>query len=228
MSSSCIGIKIDFETLVSIYFTAYNAKNNILSLKILFVSYNYDNLIKIENNNLYSNDIEYSMVTKNQIIDLVYLFCVQKYNDIDSLEDLNHTYILIDKILKKYTFEQIINFDYTKYNSIYNQESFRTSFWNIIGYSNRKERYEKYFKIKLNITNKDYMYALPLGFMPLQKVFINYSNINKLKPNFLDINVYNALLIFNADELIWQDKLEKGIVVRKEYKNKFSEVYKID
>ena len=35
-----IGIKIDFETLVSIYFTAYNTKNNILSLKILFVSYN--------------------------------------------------------------------------------------------------------------------------------------------------------------------------------------------
>ena len=42
------------------------------------------------------------------------------------------------------------------------------------------------------------MYALPLGFMPLQKVFINYSNINKLKPNFLNINVYNALLIFNT------------------------------
>ena len=40
------------------------------------------------------------MVTKNQIIDLVYLFCVQKYNDIDSLEDLNQTYILIDKIIK--------------------------------------------------------------------------------------------------------------------------------
>ena len=55
---------------------------------------------------------------------------------------------------------------------------------------------------------------MPLGFMPLQKVFINYSNINKLKPIFLDINVYNALLIFNADELIWKDKFEKDIVVR--------------
>ena len=42
----CIGIKIDFETKVSIYFTAYNAKNNILSLKILFVSYNNLNCIK--------------------------------------------------------------------------------------------------------------------------------------------------------------------------------------
>ena len=71
-----------------------------MSLKILFVGYNYDNLIKIENNNLYSNDIKYSMVTKNQIIDLVYMFCVQKYNDIDSLKDLNQTYILIDKIIK--------------------------------------------------------------------------------------------------------------------------------
>jgi hypothetical protein len=40
---------------------------------------NYNNLIIIENNNLYSNDIEYSMVTKNQIIDLVYIFCVQIY-----------------------------------------------------------------------------------------------------------------------------------------------------
>ena len=52
------------------------------------------------------------------------------------------------------------------------------------------------------------MYVMPLGFMPLQKVFINYSNINKLKPNFLHINVYNALLIFNANELIWKDKLK--------------------
>ena len=35
-----IGIKIDFETKILIYFTAYNAKNNILSLKILFDGYN--------------------------------------------------------------------------------------------------------------------------------------------------------------------------------------------
>ena len=40
MEKLYIGIKIDFETKVSIYFTAYNTKNNILSLKILFVSYN--------------------------------------------------------------------------------------------------------------------------------------------------------------------------------------------
>ena len=35
-----IVFKIEFKTSLKFYFTAYNTKNNILSLKILFVSYN--------------------------------------------------------------------------------------------------------------------------------------------------------------------------------------------
>ncbi len=57
-------------------------------------------------------------------------------------------YKQLDKIIKKYTFEQIINFNYTKYDDIYNEIPFETLFCHLTGYVDQKERYEKYFKIK--------------------------------------------------------------------------------
>ena len=36
----CIVFKIEFKTSLKFYFVSYNTKNNILSLKILFVGYN--------------------------------------------------------------------------------------------------------------------------------------------------------------------------------------------
>lgn len=78
------------------------------------------------------------------------------------------------------------------------------------------------------IENIDYIYALPLAFIPLQKVFIIYDKINELKPNFLNQGVYNAITIFNTNEIIWQDKLDKGIVRRIEYKNKNGEIYNVE
>ena len=47
----CIGIKINFKTKVFIYFTANNAKNNILSLKILFIGYRSKIVVINSNNN---------------------------------------------------------------------------------------------------------------------------------------------------------------------------------
>ena len=42
-----IVFKIEFKTILKFYFVSYNAKNNILSLKILFDGYNYFLLVNI-------------------------------------------------------------------------------------------------------------------------------------------------------------------------------------
>lgn len=168
------------------------------------------------------------MVTKQEITELIYSFCVDMYKDYDSLEEIENVYKKLELISKKYTFDEIINFNYKKYEVLSNDVPFRTFFSDIKSYVEHKQRYEKYFKKKLIISDKDYIYALPLLFMRNGKEYINYEKINKLKPNLLSEGVYNALLVIDADDIIWKDQLEKGIWRRIEYKNKDGDIYNIE
>jgi hypothetical protein len=152
------------------------------------------------------------------------------HKDFDSLNDIKYIYDKLEEISNKYTFEQIINLDYKKYKDLSNNSDvpFRTYFWHLESYKEQKEKYEKYFKKKLSISDQDYIYALPLSFMRNGKEFINYDKINKLKSNLLSKGVRNALLVFDADDIIWKDQLDKGIWKRIKYKNKYGNVYNVE
>lgn len=191
-----------------------------------------NNEILHSKNNLYNDYIieNNSMITKQEITELIYSFCVNMYKDYDLLEEIENVYKNLELISKKYTFDEIINFNYKKYKDLSNENDvpFRTYFIHLESYKEHKQRYENYFKKKLIISDKDYTYALPLLFMRNGKEYINYEKINKLKPNLLSEGVYNALLVIDADDIIWKDQLEKGIWRRIEYKNKDGDIYNVE
>ena len=62
-------------------------------------------------------------------------------------------------ISNKYTFDEILNFNYNKYKELGNKNNipFQTYFYHLESYKENKQRYENYFKKKLIISDKDYI-----------------------------------------------------------------------
>lgn len=122
------------------------------------------------------------------------------------------------------TFEELISLAENN-NNIYENDK---RIYLPVGYLFNKNLYEKYFDVKLEIDDqKDYFYAFFLStfYEPLMNV---YKKINDIKPNVLTKSIHNAMLAINAQKLIFDDKLDKGIVIKKVTKNKDGEIVDVE
>lgn len=97
-----------------------------------------------------------------------------------------------------------------------------------LGYINDKKRYESHFNVILEIDDeKDYFYAycFSMFYEPLLNV---YNKINVVIPNVLSKSVYNAMLVLNADDLIFKDKINKGVIIKRVTKSVDDEIVDIE
>ena len=90
-------------------------------------------------------------------------------------------------------------------------------------YLSSQEAYEKYFQTKLEVSEKDYFYAHILNLARGDKRLIFYE-VNEKNNNILPNGVLNAIFALNSGEYIFEDKLDKGIVVERVIKNKYGDV----
>lgn len=158
------------------------------------------------------------------------LFEIHDY--IDDLQYLDNVYTveIINSILKKIeefsllcTFEELILLEKYKYNISESGDRIYLP----VGYLFNKNLYEKYFKVKLELNDKDYFYAFCITIFNESHLNV-YKKINEVIPNVLSIGVYNAILALDAQKLIFEDKLDKGIVIKIITKNKDGDIVDIE
>ena len=179
-----------------------------------------------KNENNYKYNYNNKMISETKITDLLYSYSKYRHREITTIDIIKDEYKIIDNICHQYTFDKIIEICHNKFKDPTDDDvPINIDIVSLEEYKREKKDYEKYFKVKLNISDKDYIYALPLAFMHMRNIFKVYNKINELIPNFLNKSVYDALCVFKSEYLIWDDKIDKGIIVRTEYKNRYGEVY---
>ena len=122
------------------------------------------------------------------------------------------------------TFDDLIKLDLSDYNSVNN---YKNKIYLPSNYIDCKNKYDYYFKVRLQITDSEFTVAFILSIVD-ENVKKVYRQINKLKPNFLSRGVYNALKALNSSKFIFDDKLDKGIIVKRVIKDRHDNIINIE
>lgn len=182
------------------------------------------NLKYIKYNNKYTIMDEKIECIKNTLFDL-FEHVRHKSFDVDFYDKKNINYIFnqVDYL------STLCSFDELMYLNIKDPEfkSVGSRIFQPYTYLSLKLRYEKYFKTTLDINEKDYFYAYVIGFAIGVTKDI-YEEINNTNANFLSPGVYNAILALKSEKYIFEDKLDKGIVIERIIKNKFGDIIDIE
>jgi hypothetical protein len=153
-----------------------------------------------------------------------YMEEIQYEEDIYTIEKINLILNKIKEFSEICSFEELISLADNRLNVYENVGTLCLP----VGYINDKKRYERHFNVLLDINNeKDYFYAFCFSIFnePLMNI---YKKINEIMPNILSKSVYNAMLVLKADSLIFEDKIDKGVIIKRITKNIDGEVVDID
>jgi hypothetical protein len=192
-----------------------------------------------DNNNIYDKSIKKYNSPNNDIVDKIYDLtfnldiCLENKNDdlyIENYNIFNITNIFTE--IKRIS-EQIFWKDLIKVNF---NEKFKCTpdiyLYYFELFDELKLKYNNYFKTNFIIVDD----LLNYHFVCAIVIFLTYSNtwsievcnwINKIIPNYIHDNIIKILKIINCDKIIWNDKIEKGIIVEIKYKNDFGDIIKI-
>ncbi len=178
------------------------------------------NLKYIKYNNKYTVMDKKTEHIKKTLFDL-FEYVRHKSFDDDFYDNVNINYIFnqTDYLSTLCSFDELMNLNIRDPEF----KSSNPSIFQPSTYLSSKLKYEKYFKTILDINEKDYFYAFVIGFtVGITKDI--YKEINNTNANFLSEGVYNAILALKSEHYIFEDKLDKGIVIERIIKNKFGDV----
>ena len=186
---------------------------------------------------MYQKNIQYKIskmiITKKYIIDKVYMISMILNNnngdfvDYDFINNSKNLSNIIDSIKE---ISELINWkDFIKinFNEKYNSNiDFYLYYFEV--FNKLKNNYDSYFNKISTIVDSNYDFILSII---LFITFPNDESINLCKKiNFVkdDVNICQILQIICSKNIIWKDKIEKGIITEKKYKNDVGEIIKVD
>ncbi len=153
-----------------------------------------------------------------------YMDDIQFDDDVYSVDKINQMLNKIKKFTTICTFNELISIARDNHN-VYDTIG---KIYLPVGYLSEKKRYEKYFNVDIKIDDEnDYFYAYFFSIFR-EPLFVVYDKINKVIPNILSKSIYNAMLVIYADNLIFDDKIDKGIIIKKITKNSDGEIVNIE
>lgn len=174
----------------------------------------------INNNKKYIIDKVYiiSMILNNNNGDFV------DYDFINNDNNLQKIINSVDEISKLINWKDFIKINFNKkYNS---NIDFYLYYFEV--FDKLKNNYDNYFNKISTIVDSNYDFILSII------IFITFPNDESInlckKINFVkdDVNICQILQIICSKSIIWKDKIEKGIITEKKYKNDMGEIIKVD
>ena len=167
------------------------------------------------------------------IIDKVYMISMILNNnngdfvDYDFINNEQNVSNIIDSIKE---ISELINWkDFIKinFNEKYNSNiDFYLYYFEV--FNKLKNNYDSYFNKISTIVDSNYDFILSIILFitfPNNESINLCKNINIIKDN---VNIYQILQIICSKNIIWKDKIEKGIITEKKYKNDIGKIIKVD
>jgi hypothetical protein len=141
-----------------------------------------------------------------------------------TIKNIKYIFDKVEYLSSLCTFENFVKINISDYNSVNN---YKNKIYLPSNYIKCKNDYDCYFKVRLKITDSEFLYAFILSIIDedVKKV---YKQINVLIPDFLSRGVYNALRAINSSKFIFDDKLDKGIITKRVIKDRYGNIIDIE